>query len=477
MRQLSNAISKTKAILFATLLCLGWTAALSAAEPFPSFKALVKQVAPSVVNLSVVKSVRGYSFGGSGDPFLERFFGRFFGDGGQGWFGERSFRQRSLGSGVIIDAGKGLILTNNHVVEGANQITVKLYDKRELDANVAGRDPKTDLAVVRLKHPPNDLKAAVFGDSESIEVGDWVVAIGSPFGLEQTVSHGIISAKGRVIGGGPYDDFLQTDAPINPGNSGGPLVDMQGRVIGINTAITSRSGGSEGIGFAIPSEMARRVYVELAEKGKVTRGWLGVQIQDLNAALAEHFGLGKNAKGVLVADVLDRGPAHDAGLKAGDVILRYDGRGVDSVRDLQRLVAGTPVGREVRLELWRDRKPKSLVLKVADMAEFDDTQTASVDDTAPAKRLGLELRALGDEERKKLNLRHGVGVLAVESGSAAERAGLRPGDIILEFGNVKVESPSQLRREARKLKAGEDRVLRVLRDGRSLYLTLSVPEN
>ncbi len=322
----------------------------------PNFKDVAKKVRPSVVNLSIVKNIKVGGFQSfQRDPFFRQFFGRNFdGDGqeeaqGEGG-GTQSVPQNSLGSGVIIDAEKGYILTNNHVVDGADGITVKLADKRELAGEVVGRDPKTDLAVVKLKKPAPDLVALSFGDSDAMDVGDWVLAIGSPFGLEQTVSHGIISARGRVIGDGPYDDFLQTDAPINPGNSGGPLVNLDGEVIGINTAITTRSGGSEGIGFAIPSNLARKVYRDLASVGHVTRGWLGISIQDVDGPLAKHFGLAAGTQGALVGDVMEGGPAKAAGLKSGDVIQAFDGKPVDSVRELQRMVADSPVGGQRRAE-------------------------------------------------------------------------------------------------------------------------------
>lgn len=444
---------------------------------YPSFKDVVHKIAPSVVNLSVVKSLKSYGYGDAGqrDPFLDQFFGRFFGPGGQR---EMPLKEHSLGSGVILDAAKGIILTNNHVVEGADEISVKLQDKRELAATVLGRDPKTDLAVIRLKQPPSDLQAAPFGDSDAMEVGDWVLAVGSPFGLEQTVSHGIISARGRSIGEGPYDDFLQTDAPINPGNSGGPLVDLGGHVIGINTAITSRSGGSEGIGFAIPSNLARKVYAELAEKGHVTRGWLGVQIQDLNGPLARHFGLDKSAKGVLVADVMDSGPARKAGLKAGDVLRRFDGQEVQDVHDLQRRVAETAVGRSVELKIWRDKADKTLSIKVADMADYDDSADAGDKggEDAQTPKLGLQVRPLNPDEARDKRVDHGVLIEAVEDGSAAQRAGMRPGDVLLELDRARISSPAELARLAKKLKAGDAVIVRIQRGGRGLYLTLQLDD-
>jgi serine protease Do len=441
----------------------------------PSFRELARKVRPAVVNLSVVKNVQA----GTMDPFMDQFFGRFF---DQPQSNPQSnpdqsqwFKQRSLGSGVIVDAKGGYLLTNNHVVDGADAITVKLADGREFPGTVVGRDSKTDLAVVRIKDA-SGLTAAPFGDSDQIEVGDWVLAVGSPFGLEQTVSHGIISAKGRVIGDGPYDDFLQTDAPINPGNSGGPLVDLQGDIIGINTAITSQSGGSEGVGFAIPSNMARQIYRELVSKGKIVRGWLGISIQDLDPSLAARFGLAGDAQGVLVADVMDQGPAQAAGLKSGDVIQTLDGKPVSSVKELQFSVASSPVGSTLRLGIWRDSNPRTIRVKVGDMESFDADDGRSGDTTAETPRLGLQVRALTDDEAQRMQGGTGVVVTQVDGGSAADEAGIQPGDTIVELGRSQVSGPDQLAGLVRRLKAGDEVVVRVERDGHGLYLTLQVPD-
>ena len=469
----------------AALLCLLAPAFLraDAVASLPSFKEVARRVRPAVVNLSVVKNVKASGMGLGMDPFMQQFFGRFFdqpGEGGegqgQGMGREQTFKQRSLGSGVIVDAQAGYVLTNNHVVEDADGITVKLADKRELAGTVVGRDPKTDLAVVKIKDA-SGLVAAPFGDSDAIDVGDWVLAVGSPFGLEQTVTHGIISAKGRVIGEGPYDDFLQTDASINPGNSGGPLVDLAGEVIGINTAISTHSGGSEGVGFAIPSDLARTIYRELVSKGKVVRGWLGISIQDLEPTLAVHFGLAKDAKGVLVADVMDKGPAAAAGLRPGDVIQAFDGKAVDGVRELQRLVAATPVGEQATLGVWRDSAARTLTVKIGNMDLADGAAGQdSAGDRGPAPKLGLEVRPLTPEEAGQHHLDAGAVVQSVEGGSPAEEAGMQPGDVIVEMEKAKVSGPSDLARLARKLKAGDAAVLRVQRGGRSLYLTLQLPD-
>ena len=307
----------------------------------PDFVALAKKLKPAVVNVSTAKTIapqkkfhRAPSPFGT-DPF-EEFFDRFFENAPQ-----RSYKQRSLGSGFII-SDDGYILTNNHVVAGADEIKVKLGDKREFKAEVKGTDEKLDLALIKIE-AKDHFPVARLGDSDTIEVGEWVMAIGNPFGLEQTVTAGIVSAKGRVIGSGPYDDFIQTDASINPGNSGGPLFNAQGEVIGINTAIVA---GGQGIGFAIPINMAKGIITQLKEKGKVTSGWLGVSIQAMTPELAQSFGL-EAEKGALVNEVMKDSPADKAGIKSGDIILEFDGKAVHEMNELPRLVAETPVGKKV----------------------------------------------------------------------------------------------------------------------------------
>ncbi len=453
------------------------TTAVAAPTMIPStFKDVAKKVRPSVVNISTVKNVRipGMRFGGGGtnNPAFDEFYKRFFGEIPRDQF----MHSRSLGSGVIIDATRGLVLTNNHVIEDADEIKVKLHDKREFDAKVLGRDPKTDLAVVQIKGA-KDLSAAVFGDSDAIDVGDWVLAVGSPFGLEQTVSHGIISAKGRVIGAGPYDDFLQTDAPINPGNSGGPLVDLDGAVIGINTAIASTSGANDGVGFAIPSSVARHIYRDLADRGSVTRGWLGVQIQDLDEPLRKYFSLPKDLQGIAVSNVIEKGPADDAGLQHGDVILEIDSKQVGAVRELQRKVADTPVGQTLNLKIWRAKNVKTVRVKVGDMKDFDTEVKLGQDTMKAAGRLGLRVRDLKPEERSKakIPLGEGVRVEEVTPNSVAAGSGIQVGDIMLELNKQIIRNAVDLAKAAASLKAGEPSITRVQRDGRNLYLTLRLP--
>lgn len=328
----------------------------------PSFADLAEKAKPAVVNISTTKTVRT-----PGDPF-EFFFGprRPFDDP----FGrspreipQREMKRRSLGSGFIIDRS-GIIVTNNHIVAGAEDIEVRTADGRSFPAEVLGRDAKTDLAVIKIAPPEDGLQTMTWADSDRIRVGDWVLAIGNPFGLNHTVTRGIISAKGRVIGSGPYDDFLQTDAPINPGNSGGPLIDMSGAVVGINTAVAT----GKGLGFAIPANQAKAVIAQLRERGRVIRGWIGVTIQGISPAIAKAMGL-KTEKGILISDVQPGSPADRAGIQRGDVIVGYDGRDVGTVNELPALVADTPVGKTVKIKVLREGRLQEVSATVGEMVE------------------------------------------------------------------------------------------------------------
>ncbi|MFQ5911765.1 MAG: Do family serine endopeptidase [Nitrospinota bacterium] len=321
-----------------------------------SFAPLVKGMKPAVVNISTIGQSQAVPRGVK-EPF-EEFFERFF--GGRP---EELPPQRSLGSGFILDKN-GYILTNNHVVENAQQILVRLSDEREFEARLIGRDPQTDLALIKIP-AKRDIPAVRLGDSDAIEVGDWVIAIGNPFGLDQTVTAGIVSAKGRVIGAGPYDDFIQTDASINPGNSGGPLFNTQGEVIGINTAIASRTGGSVGIGFAIPVNMAKKVIAQLKGKGRVIRGWLGVSFQPLTPALRRQLGL-RNLRGALVAQVIPDSPADRGGFRSGDVIVRVEENPVIRPGDLPRLVADLPIGKDEAFRVIRNGRELTLTAKIGE---------------------------------------------------------------------------------------------------------------
>lgn len=428
-----------------------------------SFADLAEKLSPSVVNIKVttVEKVEGPGFlgpegFGPGSPFGD-FFKQFFGDMPQG---PHEFRQQGAGSGFIISKD-GLIVTNNHVVEGAKELTVTLANKEEYPAKVIGRDPKTDIALVKIQ-PKGTLPVAALGDSDRLRVGDWVVAIGNPFGLSNTVTAGIVSAKGRVIGAGPYDDFIQTDASINPGNSGGPLFNMQGEVVGINTAIIPNG---QGIGFAVPVNMAKSLLPQLEAKGEVTRGYLGVQVQAITPELAKSLNL-KDTKGALVGGVTKGGPAEAAGVKQGDVIVGFDGKEIAEVHNLPPLVAATPVGKEVALMVLRDGKEQILKVKVGQMPG-ERAQASGPEEQAQGK-WGLALRDLDARTAQRLGLNPGDGVLvvAVQPGSAADRAGLRPGDVIQEVNRKKVTSVKEAQAESQK-DPNAQTLLLLLRRGQS----------
>ena len=385
------------------------------------------------------------------DKFFHDFMNRHGGQGGsQGGGAAPGRKMQSLGSGFIIDPS-GLIVTNNHVIKGADTITVTLQDNTVLKARLLGHDDKTDLALLKVD-APHPLPAVAFGDSDKARVGDWVVAIGNPFGLSGTVTAGIVSSRGRSLDSGPYDDFIQTDAPINRGNSGGPLFDMDGDVIGINTAIYSPSGGSIGIGFSIPSNEARGVIEQLRRYGKARRGWIGVRIQDVSQDIADSLGL-KTAKGALVAGVEPNGPAAKAGLKTGDVIQTVAGQAVDG-RSLPRVVGETAVGQSVALGIWRDAKPQTLQVVVREFPE--DTvkpapAPAAAKPSGPAPLdlagLGMTLAGLDDALRQKYQIADGQkGVVVTQtapSGPASDR-GIKPGDVIVEVQQSEVSQPADV---------------------------------
>ncbi len=415
----------------------------------PNFSALAKQVQPGVVNIRTVKSTK------EGGPVFRHFFGNPFGnrdpnrdpfgDGGPG----REFKQRSLGSGFIVDRD-GFIVTNNHVVENADQIKVRLSDDREFDAKIIGRDNKTDLALIQIEGA-KDLSPLKMGDSEKLEVGSWVLAVGSPFGLEQTVTAGIVSAKGRFIGAGPYDDFIQTDASINPGNSGGPLLNMNGEVIGINTAIVAQG---QGIGFAIPVNLAQNIIAQLKERGSVTRGWMGVGIQDLTPELAQYYGL-KDQKGVLVTQVFPGDPADKAGIQTKDVIIVVDGKPVGTSRELSSAVAGMAVGKEVPVKILRDGKEQ--VLKVQ-LSERKETEQEAKGPTPETDELGIRAADLNPETARRFGIdenEKGVLVAGVKPGSKADLSGLQQGDIVKEVNRVPIQSVKEMTVEFGKTKPGD----------------------
>ncbi len=413
----------------------------------PSIADIAEKTVGSVVNIStekVVKRTQGPT------PFNDPFFRQFFGDRFRQMPQER--RERSLGSGVIV-SDDGIILTNNHVVEGASEIAVTLSDGRELEAEIVGTDPESDVGVLRLKEAPDGLQALRFGDAESLRLGDIVLAVGNPFGVGQTVTMGIVSATGRAnVGIVDYEDFIQTDAAINPGNSGGALVNTRGELVGINTAILSRSGGYQGIGFAIPSNMARTIMQSLIDTGTVSRGFLGISIQDVNRELAQALGLDEGTRGVLVGGVSDGSPAEKGGVERGDVILSVNGETVRSSGELRNLVALAGANSEVKLVVLRDDKKRTLEVTLG-ARPGDDTPSAANPGGASAENseaaAGLRVTRLNDDLRKRFGLPSdavGVAVVDVERGSRAARAGLRPGDLIREVNRSSVETPDELRK-------------------------------
>jgi serine protease Do len=431
-----------------------------------SFADLAERLSPAVVNISTRQSV-----GEAGPQPPEIPPGAPFGDLFRDFF-ERNQRGprsvNSLGSGFVIDAA-GLVVTNNHVIENADEIVVNFTDGSSLPAELVGTDPKTDIALLKVA-PTKALVAVPFGSSEGARVGDWVMAIGNPFGLGGSVSVGIVSARNRDINAGPYDDFIQTDAAINRGNSGGPLFNMAGEVIGVNTAIISPSGGSIGIGFAVPSDLVRSVVAQLREFGETRRGWLGVRIQTVTPEIAESLGL-KDEKGALVADVTADGPADAAGVEPGDVVLRFNDRVVPSMRDLPRMVAESPVGERATVTVWRKGEEVQLTVELGRLEEGEVIAAAAPGrPDAPAAGpavsvFGMALEPLTDARRAELDLGPdvtGVLVARVDQGGHAAEKGVRPGDVIVEVGQETVESPS----------AVAERLDAIAKDGRGSALFL-----
>ena len=433
-----------------------------------SFANLADKVKGSVVNISTTQVIEGnplMPFMGPGSPFRD-FFGpnppkQFFGNQPHG-----KMETHALGSGFVISK-EGLIITNNHVVEKASEIKVKSHSGKEYDAKLVGKDPKTDLALIQVE-PDKDFPApAALGDSDALRVGDLVMAVGNPFGLGHTVTTGIISAKSRVLGAGPYDDFLQTDAAINPGNSGGPLFNMKGQVIGINTAIIAQG---QGLGFAIPVNMAKELLPQL-KTGKVVRGWLGVMIQDISPKLAESFGL-KSTKGVLVSDVVKGSPAEKAGLKQGDVITRFDGNEIENAHKLSQAVAATAPDTQVKVDLQRNGKEKTVTLTIGTMPSEEQPFVAPKEETS----WGIAVQDLTPQLARQLGLEPGatgVVISDIKDGSPAAEAGLQPGDLISEVNRTAVKNLNDYQQALKRVKKGENLLLLVKRDGGALYVVLT----
>lgn len=431
-------------IVFSALVMAAPLGAHAAAAP-ESFAEVVQGLSPAVVNIATSQSVKTppeLQFQmpdlPPGHPLEEfkDFFEQFQGQQGNGG-GKDSRKLTSLGSGFIIDPA-GYIVTNNHVISEAEEITVTLNDNTELKAEIIGHDPSTDIALLKVT-TNRQLPYVKFGDSDRVRVGDWVLAIGNPFGLGGTVTAGIISARGRDIYAGPFDDFLQTDAAINRGNSGGPMFNIQGEVIGVNTAIFSPSGGNIGIGFAVPSTLVKPVVEQLKEFGHTRRGWLGVKIQTVTEEIAESVGLKKD-HGALVVEVTPDSPAAKAGIKSGDVILKFDGRDIESMRRLPRMVAETPIGKSVKVEVWREGDDRELTLVTGELKSEADSKPEKAAKKEPASKgesiLGLTLRVANGN----------VVVAGIEAGSAASERGIREDDKLLKVGDQDVKTLEDVRK-------------------------------
>ena len=471
------------------------------AAPMTTLAPLVKQLKPAVVNISTTTVTKGHPTvpgyprggpqgnphggggqpGGPGDP-LEEFYERFNGQPRQ----DRDFRSNSLGSGFIINKD-GYVLTNNHVVGDATEIKVKLSDGREFLAKVVGKDPPTDVALIRLEKAPHDLPTVALGDSDALEQGDFVLALGNPFGLSGSASFGMVSAKARSLQNGPFDDFIQTDAAINPGNSGGPLFNMKGEVVGINTAIVSPQIG-QGIGFAVPISLAKQLLPQLEKGNKISRGYLGVTVGDLTPELARGFGLGENVKGAVVQDVIPKAPAGKAGVKAGDVVTAVNGKAVEDRGQLTRTVAGIAPGGKAALSILRKGKKQEITVTVGTRPDEEalargegaDEGDSSVDQAPTGKgaKLGVRLQPLTPEMRQQMKLEADVGVLVadVTPDGAAASAGIRRGDVILEVAQESVSKPEQVSAAVARAEPGDVVLLRVKRGNQTSFIPVKIPE-
>jgi serine protease Do len=427
----------------------------------PSFSAIAKKTMPVVVNISTTAQRSPRS---SNDP-IDEFFSRFFGDAQP-----RENSQRSLGSGILISKD-GEILTSYHVVQNADAINVKLADQTEYEARLIGKDERTDLALIKIRRSGGNLPFARLGSSGQLDVGDWVMAIGNPFGLEHTVTAGIVSAKGRVIGAGPYDNFIQTDASINPGNSGGPLINASGEVVGVNSAIFSQTGSNVGIGFAIPIDLAKKIVDQLKKNGRVVRGWLGIRVQDVSPQLAASLGLIKNpAEMTVITEIGDGSPAAEAGIKPGDVILEFNAKPVPKSQDFPSLIADTAPGQKVTLKIIREKKEQTIPVKIGELPEEDALQKAETKDP----EIGVRVQRITPEAARRLGLTSTKGLLIVEvqPGSPADQVGLEPADVIREVNQRPVNNISDFERAVRQGRRGERTLLLVQRGDNAVFFAL-----
>jgi serine protease Do len=450
-----------RVLLVALLLC-AWSssgsaaslAALEGSRP-PSFAVIAKKTMPVVVNIATASQRSARS--GSNDP-IEDFFSRLFGEAVP-----RENNLRSLGSGILINKD-GEILTNYHVVRYADTIKVKLADQSEHEARLIGKDDRTDLALIKIRKSAGNFPFAKLGTSAQLDVGDWVMAIGNPFGLEHTVTAGIVSAKGRVIGAGPYDNFIQTDASINPGNSGGPLINAAGEVVGVNSAIFSQSGGNVGIGFAIPIDLAKKVVEQLRKNGRVVRGWLGVRAQDVTPAIAQSLGLTRSpGEMAVVTEVTENSPAADAGVKTGDIIVEFNGKPVPKSHDFPGVIADTPPGQRITLKIIREKKEQTVAVKIGELADENDPNQQL---EARDPELGLRVQRITPEAARRLGLTSSRGVLVIEvlPGSPADQVGVEPADVIREVNQRPVTNVKDFERATRQGRRG-DRILLLVQRG------------
>lgn len=449
------------------------------AKDLPDFTELAEKQGPAVVNISITSVVHGTGIGFPGMPNDENLqeFLRRFGIPGMpgmpgmpGQDGGQDYKSQSLGSGFIISAD-GYILTNAHVVNEADEVLVKLYDKREFKAKIIGADKRTDVALIKIE--ATGLPKVTIGDPNALKVGEWVAAIGSPFGLENTMTAGIVSAKGRALPQENYVPFIQTDVAINPGNSGGPLFNLRGEVVGVNSQIYSKSGGSMGLSFSIPIDVAIDISNQLKANGRIARGWLGIGIQEVTKELAESFGL-KQTNGALIAGVEKNSPADKGGLEAGDIILKFDGKPITTSSDLPRVVAATKPGKVVPVEVVRKGANKTLQLGVGEMPnEQGEAPAVSKEPVKPeANKVGLTLRELTPQQKKKLNGKNGL--LVVESSGAAAQAGIRRGDVILGLNNNESQSVDLFNKQINAVPSGKTIAVLVQRGENTLYVPIKI---